>query len=314
MSSSYNYNLTGTPHTIPPDRLIYHAYPVYYSPAPSLFPPLSDSVLAVLAPLPAYWLMSGFFHLLDCTNWAWVVRYRINPSSEVATRNRATRLEVLRAVLSQQAVQTALGVWWVTEHTQKVDHAGAMRGIAQTLASPLGAFEDAAAPLAYFLYWWFIPTVQLFVAMIVLDSWQYFLHRAMHLNEFLYKELHSIHHRLYVPYAYGTLYNHPIEGFILDSMGAMISESSAQLSPRQAMLFFLLTTCKAVDDHCGYRFPLDPFQHFSGATAEYHDIHHSPSGIKFNFAQPWFVHWDVILGTRITKQALEARRAKIKSL
>lgn len=146
----------------------------------------------------------------------------------------------------------------------------------------------------------------------VLDTWQYFLHRLMHLNRFLYKHLHSVHHRLYVPYAYGALYNHPIEGFVLDTLGALLTETVTGLSVRQAMLFFVLSTCKTVDDHCGYSLPFDPLQMLSGNTADYHDIHHQAIGIKSNFSQPWFVHWDVILGTRMTRQDIEERRAKVK--
>jgi sphinganine C4-monooxygenase len=148
---------------------------------------------------------------------------------------------------------------------------------------------------------------------VVLDTWQYFLHRAMHLNRFLYKHLHSVHHRLYVPYAYGALYNHPVEGFLLDSLGAVLSEAIARLSVRQAMLFFVLSTCKTVDDHCGYRLPFDPLQLFSCNTADYHDIHHQVIGIKSNFSQPWFVHWDVILGTRMTREDIQERHAKLKA-
>ena len=64
----------------------------------------------------------------------------------------------------------------------------------------------------------------------VLDTWQYFLHRAMHVNKFLYKHLHSVHHRLYVPYAYGALYNHPLEGFLLDTLGALLAEAGVNIA------------------------------------------------------------------------------------
>jgi hypothetical protein len=46
----------------------------------------------------------------------------------------------------------------------------------------------------------------------VMDAWQYVLHRTFHESRFLYKHFHSHHHRLYVPYAFGALYNHPLEG------------------------------------------------------------------------------------------------------
>ena len=42
--------------------------------------------------------------------------------------------------------------------------------------------------LAKFIYWIGIPAVQLFAAVVILDSWQYFLHRAMHMNHYLYSK------------------------------------------------------------------------------------------------------------------------------
>jgi sphinganine C4-monooxygenase len=143
----------------------------------------------------------------------------------------------------------------------------------------------------------------------VIDTWQYFLHRAMHLNKFLYRHLHSVHHRLYVPYAFGALYNHPIEGFVLDTIGAVLAETTAQMSVRQAALLFFVSSLKTVDDHCGYKLPWDPLQWFSENGADYHDIHHQVIGIKSNFSQPFFVHWDILLGTRLTRADIQARRA-----
>ena len=46
---------------------------------------------------------------------------------------------------------------------------------------------------------------QFVVAMLVLDTWQYFMHRYMHHNKFLYRHIHSQHHRLVVLYAFGAL-------------------------------------------------------------------------------------------------------------
>ncbi|KAN0105306.1 Fatty acid hydroxylase superfamily domain containing protein [Russula decolorans] len=297
---------------------LFQTHPFYYSSAPSLLPALSDSLLTVLAPVPAYWLTAAFFQILDLSNAPWLLRHRIHDSAEVASRNRASRLQVFRAVVLQQVIQTALAIVWLSEHPARADHAEAMRSIARALValSPLGAFDSAAmavAPLAYVLYWWAIPAARLLLAMVVLDTWQYFLHRLMHQSRFLYKHLHSVHHRLYVPYAFGALYNHPVEGFLLDSLGALLSESVAGLSVRQAMFFFILSTCKTVDDHCGYSLPFDPLQMLSGNTADYHDIHHQTIGIKANFSQPWFIHWDVLLGTRMTRRDIEERRAKYKS-
>ncbi len=108
---------------------------------------------------------------------------------------------------------------------------------------------------------------------------------------------HSRHHRLYVPYAYGALYNHPFEGFLLDTLGASIAYKLAGLTARQGMIFFSASTIKTVDDHCGYSLPWDPLQHITGNNAAYHDIHHQSWGIKTNFSQPFFTFWDRLLGT-----------------
>ncbi|KAH9995071.1 fatty acid hydroxylase superfamily-domain-containing protein [Russula vinacea] len=306
MFSSHNDTTAAAIPLLTEHHPLFHAHPIYHSSSPSLLPSLSDPLLAVLAPVPAYWLTAAFFQLLDLSNAPWLLRYRIHDSAEV-----------FRAVIVQQVLQTALAVWWVSEPEGRVDHVAAVRSMARIIASfPFfGSLENTAAvaaPLAYLLYWWVIPTVRMLLAMVVLDTWQYFLHRLMHLNRFLYKHLHSVHHRLYVPYAYGALYNHPIEGFVLDTLGALLTETVTGLSVRQAMLFFVLSTCKTVDDHCGYSLPFDPLQMLSGNTADYHDIHHQAIGIKSNFSQPWFVHWDVILGTRMTRQDIEERRAKVK--
>ncbi|KAH9074780.1 hypothetical protein EDB83DRAFT_2541030 [Lactarius deliciosus] len=284
--------------TVHHDHPIFHSHPFYSPQTTSLVPGLSDPLLAVILPVLAYWFTSAVFHLLDVSNWAWLDHYRIHDSAEVSSRNRATRSEVFRAVVFQQAIQTALGYFWLSDAPEHIDHPAAMRAVARALSSSFGVLflspsdeqaypllRDASPRLAYIIYW------------VVLDTWQYFLHRAMHINKFLYKHLHAVHHRLYVPYAFGALYNHPVEGFLLDSFVAC-------LSVRQAALFFALSTCKTVDDHCGCS---------AETQADYHDIHHQIVGVKSNFSQPWFVHWDVILGTRMTRRDIEERRSKLKS-
>ena len=44
----------------------------------------------------------------------------------------------------------------------------------------------------------------------------------------------------------------------------------------------------AVDDHCGWNFPWDPFQFLFSNNSVYHDVHHQTYGIKANFSQPFF--------------------------
>ncbi|KKK20740.1 hypothetical protein ARAM_002714 [Aspergillus rambellii] len=166
---------------------------------------------------------------------------------------------------------------------------------AETLAPAFASWELA---LANFIYWYFVPALQLILGICIVDTWQYFLHRAMHLNRWLYVRFHSRHHRLYVPYAFGALYNHPVEGFLLDTAGTGVAFLISGMTHRQGMCFFTFSTIKTVDDHCGYSFPWDPLQHVTSNNAAYHDIHHQSWGIKTNFSQPFFIFWDRLFDTQ----------------
>ncbi|KAF2642158.1 hypothetical protein P280DRAFT_295406 [Massarina eburnea CBS 473.64] len=165
----------------------------------------------------------------------------------------------------------------------------------QEIVAPAFASWEMACASA--LYWFIVPAVQFSVAVMIIDTWEYFCHRAMHMNKWLYATLHSRHHRLYVPYAYGALYNHPVEGFILDTLGAGLGYLVTGMTLRQSLFFFTGSTIKTVLDHSGYEFPWDPLHWVFPNNAAYHDIHHQSWGIKSNFSQPYFTFWDRVSGT-----------------
>lgn len=198
--------------------------------------------------------------------------------------------------------------WAITHRTSFPSVAGIVGGgVYQT-----PGFAEWELNMAQLIYWVLVPAVQFTVAIIWVDTWQYFLHRAMHLNKFLYNWLHVRHHRLYVPYAYGALYNHPIEGFVLDTLGTGSAYLATGMTIRQGMWLFTCATIKTVDDHCGYAFPWDPLQHISSNNAAYHDIHHQTWGIKSNFSQPFFTFWDKFLGTNWTGGDVSSRYERDK--
>ncbi|KAH8118057.1 fatty acid hydroxylase superfamily-domain-containing protein [Phellopilus nigrolimitatus] len=325
MTSTMAGNITDVPFFS--DNASLHHYvhaapPFYFTSRPTIFNRISDETLSLVVPIVAYWGYSLFFQILDSLDWPLLNKYRIHESAEVKTRNRVTKTDVLLAVIFQQVIQTALGIYWMNgdeEVHSCLTDLGSIRnavifGARHLLGEPTAVqFLRAYGPVSvWFLYWWAIPLGQLVFAMFCIDTWQYFLHRAMHMNKFLYKHFHSWHHRLYVPYAFGALYNHPVEGFLLDTLGAMIADSLSMMSVRQASVLFAFSTMKTIDDHCGYRLPLDPLQLLFGNNADYHDIHHQIVGIKSNFAQPFFIHWDTILGTRMTRETLEQRKRRTK--
>ncbi|KOS16625.1 Sphingolipid C4-hydroxylase SUR2 [Escovopsis weberi] len=215
----------------------------------------------------------------------------------------ATRVRLL-----QRALPSLLGLLGINavaiSKSMSASHpflAGALAGghypmMTEKAGTPAFAAWELLA--ANFIYHILIPALQFLCAIFVLDTWQYFLHRLMHVNRWLYTNFHSRHHRLYVPYAYGALYNHPFEGFLLDTLGAAIGFKISGMTMRQSIFFFTFSTIKTVDDHCGYAFPWDPLQLVTSNNAAYHDIHHQTWGVKANFSQPFFTFWDTLLGTK----------------
>ncbi len=75
--------------------------------------------------------------------------------------------------------------------------AGALRGGRYTSLESMGAVDSASKMgtsgfagwelmLASAIYWVLVPALQFGLAIVVVDTWQYFLHRAMHMNKWLY--------------------------------------------------------------------------------------------------------------------------------
>ncbi|ORY27205.1 sphingosine hydroxylase [Naematelia encephala] len=304
--------------------------PFYHTTRPSLLPFISDKYLSLATPIIIYWVVSVAFHALDEAKIPYFEKRRLHESPEVISRNKATVHQVIRAVLWQQVVQTVLGIWWfeddevILQREVYKDHMAAMTQYAPWVADAVllvlgqrtgeALLKSHGEALVRWIYWWGIPGAQFFLACFIIDTWQYFLHRLMHSSRFLYRHFHSVHHRLYVPYAFGALYNHPVEGFLLDTLGATVAEAVSLMTMRQAILLFAVSSVKTIDDHCGYKIWWDPCQLFFANNADYHDIHHQSYGIKANFSQPFFITWDSLLGTQMTREEAnkKTRRHKVE--
>ena len=212
-------------------------------PVPRLVPWLSDFHLSLVLPVLAYWLMSLIFHLISTHNL--FSKYRLHTPQEFKTRNRVTVGEVLRSIILQQAIQTALGLWlgyvleagdyygkeeydiavWARRMHQVGDaipYILAVVGIdartlghnlqryAQTFSPPASAEKPMAIVnlvmtphigqqewtggyttweiyAAKTLYWVLEPAARFGIAILFSDSWQYFWHRAMHSNKWMFR-------------------------------------------------------------------------------------------------------------------------------
>eukprot|EP00246_Nothoceros_aenigmaticus_P003792 TRINITY_DN1498_c0_g1_i1.p1 TRINITY_DN1498_c0_g1~~TRINITY_DN1498_c0_g1_i1.p1 ORF type:complete len:342 (+),score=35.54 TRINITY_DN1498_c0_g1_i1:92-1117(+) len=230
---------------------------------------LSDDMMGTFLPILVYWLYAGLYHLLPPLN-----QYRMHSRTEEESRNLVPLPHVVKGVLIQQAIQAAVAFFLFQV----------------TGSASAGKLEQPSL---------MVQVGQILVAMLIMDAWQYFVHRFMHHNKFLYRHVHSQHHRLVVPYAIGALYNHPLEGLLLDTAGGGLSFLLTGMTPRTAVWFFCFATIKTVDDHCGLMLPYNPFHYIFHNNTAYHDIHHQLQGTKYNFSQPFFVVWDKLLGTHM---------------
>lgn len=138
---------------------------------------------------------------------------------------------------------------------------------------------------------------QIVIGLLVLDACLYFLHRFIWHNKFIYRYTHANHHRLLVPYTYGAIYSHPLEGFG-DIISGFLAVFVSGMSLRTSIYFFSFVTIKNVDDHCGFLLPGNPFHILFRNNSAYHDVHHQLNGVKYNFSLLFDI-WDRILGTHM---------------
>ncbi|KAJ3030179.1 hypothetical protein HDV00_009080, partial [Rhizophlyctis rosea] len=76
-----------------------------------------------------------------------------------------------------------------------------------------------------------IMLVKMGLAVFLLDSYQHWLHRAMYTSRFPYRHIHSTHRILTHAFACGALYNHPLEGFLIDTLGGGIPALILDMHP-----------------------------------------------------------------------------------
>lgn len=155
--------------------------PIYHTFNPSLLSWISDKHLSLLAPVLVYWICSLTFHAIDTAKIPYFEKRRIHESPEVLSRNKATVMDVVKAVMVQQVIQTATGIVFL-EGDEEIfrrevmrDHLGdmarlaprVMSGVLLLLGKKTGEdlLKRHGASLVTWVYWWGIPIAQMFVAL-----------------------------------------------------------------------------------------------------------------------------------------------------
>ncbi|KAM0825694.1 hypothetical protein ACQ4PT_069382 [Festuca glaucescens] len=236
----------------------------------------SDDYVAAVVPILVYWGYSGVHaalghgHVMD--------KYRLNTKAEEDSRNTVSK----RAVLANVLIQHLMQLLAVTVLTPVI----AGKGVGAAPSATSSSYLTAARQIA--------------VTIVLYDVYRYAWHRLAHRSRFLYRHLHSWHHRLVVPYAFGAKYGHPVEALIADTAGASLAIllSGMSSSPRATAVFLSLCNVKGIDNHCGLCLLPRRLQSLWNGAA-YHGVHHLPRGVRYNFSDLFFVTWDRAFGTHL---------------
>lgn len=160
--------------------------------------------------------------------------------------------------------------------------------------TPLSGFTQVYHQISDFPWWW-IP-VSVVLALIVHDTYFYWMHRTVH-HPKLFRHVHLVHHKSVNPSPWAAYSFHFFEG-VLEAMVAPLILFLIPMHPLSLFLFTLLAFTFNVYGHLGYEVAPKWFRNsflFSiFNTSTHHNIHHGK--FKGNYGL-YFRIWDRAMGT-----------------
>lgn len=129
---------------------------------------------------------------------------------------------------------------------------------------------------------WYVFVFQITLFLLLDDFLFYWMHRYLHENKWLLRNVHSVHHRIKNTSALDGNYFHWLE-FVM--IGSLAIVGPILLGSHLYVLYawIIIRNLEAADGHAGYDFPWNPLRFlplYDGPV--YHDFHHSR--FKGNYA------------------------------
>jgi len=175
--------------------------------------------------------------------------------------------------------------------SKKTDDPAALQATAQTLLSQFVTnilLSLVLEPLA--------PTLpQILLGMFLLDTAEYFCHRAMHMNRSLYAAAHSTHHSLPMSPSL-ALYNAATEAG-LTGAAIFVTMAMTDVGYQSFIVVTTMANVKTVWDHSVY--------------SHHHYMHHERPDC--NYEQPFWDVWDRVLGTKCKGEEGERQSLSYKA-
>eukprot|EP00091_Calanus_sinicus_P002798 TRINITY_DN12912_c0_g1_i1.p1 TRINITY_DN12912_c0_g1~~TRINITY_DN12912_c0_g1_i1.p1 ORF type:complete len:351 (-),score=52.35 TRINITY_DN12912_c0_g1_i1:132-1100(-) len=155
--------------------------------------------------------------------------------------------------------------------------------------------------LSYHTDWWSSPYLN-FAVLGTTTIWRsphfYLIHRLMHpwrsphlpdIGKFLYKHVHSLHHKSHNPTSWSGTSMHPVESFLYYS--ACFMPALAGLHPLITLTFIVDAGLSARTSHDGFTWP--------GSGNPFHMLHHSAFDCNYGNEQ---IPLDILFGTFAAKK------------
>ncbi|XP_072039704.1 fatty acid hydroxylase domain-containing protein 2-like [Amphiura filiformis] len=192
-----------------------------------------------LAPLTAYWLVGGFFMIVDTFKPNFLTKYKVQPDEEV-TMPRL--LGALRVVLINHiiSVPVVLLFHWI-EIWRGCDMGRDLPSIPRFLIDALGIV--LCEEIAF-----------------------YYSHRLLH-HPRLYKHIHKKHHEWTAPCSITAIYCHPVEQIFSNLIPVYLGPLVTGCHTSVQMVWFFIGLVETCFSHSGYHLPFCP-------PPEFHDFHH----------------------------------------
>ena len=251
------------------------------SAAPPLAPPTWVVECATFGVLS--WLVLGctFVCLATCVEFAnrlgWLRGLELNTAA-LDERGREAQASLVREAQRESLVQ-----WMVRPFLLSAFYAAVVRPRYGPLDAPFPSLRTA------------LP--QLFVCMLVDDTWFYWAHRVCHEVPFLYRNIHKKHHRFFRTTVWAVEFAHPLEDLFVNTTATMLGGVVQGAHPGVIVLYAALKLYQSTEAHCGYavKFPLSIGSLIDSMDASpAHHYHHA--AVTSNYGG-WFMFWDWVCGT-----------------
>lgn len=154
---------------------------------------------------------------------------------------------------------------------------------------------------------WWVIVLQLIFFILLDDFLYYWMHRYMHENKWLLKNIHGVHHEIKNTCAINGNYMHWLE-FSLTASIMLIGPVLMGAHLYVLWIWVVIRQFEAADGHMGYDIPWNPariFLFYHGPV--YHDFHHAK--FKGNYAG-FLSYLDKYFGNTHVKKYLEYKALK----